>query len=29
LAKILKEKNIDFKWFIIGSSYYKEVEDES
>lgn len=28
LAKILKEKNIDFKWFIIGSSYYKEVEKE-
>lgn len=28
LAKILKEKNIDFKWFIIGSSYYKEVENE-
>lgn len=26
LAKILKEKSIDFKWFIIGGNYYSEVE---
>ncbi|MEG1141688.1 MAG: glycosyltransferase [Clostridia bacterium] len=28
LAKLLKEKNIDFKWYIIGSNYYKEIEEE-
>lgn len=28
LARFLKESNVDFKWFIIGGNYYKEVEDE-
>jgi len=28
LAKMLKEKNIDFKWYIIGGNYYKDVEEK-
>ena len=24
LAKVLKDNNIDFKWFIVGGNYYKE-----
>ncbi len=28
VAKYLKEKNIDFKWYIIGSSYYAKIEKE-
>lgn len=28
LAKLIKKHNIDFKWYIIGGNYYKEIEDE-
>jgi len=28
LAKLIKEKGIDFKWYIIGSSYYSKIERE-
>lgn len=28
LAKLLKKHNIDFKWYIIGGNYYKNVEME-
>ena len=28
LAKLLKEHNIDFKWYIVGGNYYKDVENE-
>ena len=28
LAKMLKEKNIDFKWYVIGGNYYKEIEEK-
>ena len=28
LAKLLKKHDIDFKWYIVGGNYYKDVEDE-
>lgn len=28
LARLLREANVDFKWFIVGSNYYKDVENE-
>lgn len=28
LAKLLKKHNIDFKWYIIGGNYYKNIEME-
>ena len=28
LAKFLEKHNIDFKWYIIGGNYYKDIEDE-
>lgn len=28
LAKALKEKNIDFKWFVVGGNHSKEIENE-
>ena len=28
LARLLKKKNIDFKWYIVGGNYYKEIEEE-
>lgn len=28
LAKALKKHNIDFKWYIIGGNYYKDIENE-
>ena len=28
LGKLLKERGIDFKWYIIGSSYYSKIEKD-
>ena len=28
LAHLLKKNNIDFKWYIIGGNYYKEIEHD-
>ena len=28
LARLLKKNNIDFKWYIIGGNYSKEIEEE-
>lgn len=28
LAELLKERDIDFKWYIVGGNYYKEIEEE-
>lgn len=28
LAKKLKERNIDFKWYVIGGNYYKDIEEK-
>ena len=28
LAKFLEKHNIDFKWYIIGGNYYKDIDKE-
>ena len=28
LAELLKKNNVDFKWYIIGGNYYKEIEQK-